>query len=207
MSKGYLSEKKVGTSEYGGELRRGWMHKQIMAFYLMIYDIIAVNFSYFMGLWLRFDLRFTQIPREYLDAFVHFAPVYTLFTLFVFAGLHLYRSIWKFASFNELNRILAATVLTTAFHVIGITALEGRMPASYYVFGPVIQVMLVTGVRFGYRYITLERSRRQKNGRKTRNAMIIGAGNAGQIVLRRNMGWSKSCWPFPPLRPRPDGIC
>ena len=78
MSKGYLSEKKVGTSEYGGELRRGWMHKQIMAFYLMIYDIIAVNFSYFMGLWLRFDLRFTQIPREYLDAFVHFAPVYTL---------------------------------------------------------------------------------------------------------------------------------
>ncbi len=192
MSKGYKSEKKAGTSEYGGELRRGWMHKQIMAFYLMIYDIIAVNFSYFMGLWLRFDLRFTQIPREYLDAFVHFAPVYTLFTLFVFAGLHLYRSIWKFASFNELNRILAATVLTTAFHVIGITALEGRMPASYYVFGPVIQVILVTGVRFGYRYITLERSRRQKNGRKTRNAMIIGAGNAGQIVLRELLNSSHS---------------
>ena len=31
-------------------------HWKVIAFYLIVYDIIAVNFSYFLGLWLRFDL-------------------------------------------------------------------------------------------------------------------------------------------------------
>ena len=66
------------------------------------------------------------------------------------------------------------------------------MPASYYIFGPIIQEILVTGVRFGYRYISLERSRRSKHGRASQNAMIIGAGSAGQIVVRELLNSNKS---------------
>ena len=58
-------------------------HWQMIALYLVIYDVIAINFSYFFGLWLRFDLRFTSIPTEYLGAFFKFAPIYTIFTIFV----------------------------------------------------------------------------------------------------------------------------
>ena len=39
-------------------------HWKVIAFYLVVYDIIAVNFSYFLGLWLRFDLQYSNIPRE-----------------------------------------------------------------------------------------------------------------------------------------------
>ena len=45
-------------------------HWKVIAFYLVVYDIIAVNFSYFLGLWLRFDLQYSNIPREYLSAFL-----------------------------------------------------------------------------------------------------------------------------------------
>lgn len=159
-------------------------HWMIISFYLVLYDVIAIHLSYFAGLLLRFDMRYSSIPREYLDAFVHFVPVYTLITLLVFYVLRLYNSLWRFASFSELNRIMAATVITTIIHVVGITFFETRMPISYYITGCLLQFLFVVAVRFAYRYITLERARHIQNSEKTKNVMIIGAGQAGQVILR-----------------------
>ena len=159
-------------------------HWMVIALYLIFYDVVAVNLSYFFGLLLRFDLRYSNIPPEYFSAFVRFAPFYTIFVLVVFYALHLYNSLWRFASFSELNRIFAATVITTLFHVVGITVFVHRMPFSYYIIGCLTQFLLVASVRFGYRYITLERTRREQNSRAVHNAMIIGAGAAGQVILK-----------------------
>lgn len=159
-------------------------HWMVIAFYLVVYDVIAVNFSYFFGLLLRFDLRFSNIPQNYLSAFVKFAPFYTAFCIVAFYALHLYNSLWRFASFNELNRILIATVLTTAFQVLGITGFCERMPGSYYVFGCLLQFCMLTAVRFGFRYISLERVKRAQNEKAVHNAMIIGGGEAGRVIVR-----------------------
>ena len=99
--------KELAAAEYGERQIRKVAHKRVLTIYLLVYDMIAVNASYFLGLWLRFDLHFSQIPREYLDAYTRFAPIYTAAAVLVFAGLRLYKSLWKFASFSELNRILA----------------------------------------------------------------------------------------------------
>ena len=159
-------------------------HWKVIALYLMIYDIFAVNFSYFLGLWLRFDLRYSNIPENYLHAFLRFAPVYTIAVLVIFYFLHLYNSLWRFASFNELNRILAATVITTVIQVLGITVIFERMPISYYIVGAAGQFGLTTAVRFAYRYISMERTRREQSVRTKYNVMVIGAGAAGQTILR-----------------------
>lgn len=159
-------------------------HWKIIAFYLIIYDIVAVNISYFFGLLLRFDLAYSSIPENYLNAFLKFAPFYTAFALIVFYVAHMYNSVWRFASFTELNRIFLATVVTTLFQVIGITSLYGRMPGSYYIVGCITQFILTVAVRFMYRYITLERARREKDAMAAHRTMIIGAGAAGQMILR-----------------------
>ena len=159
-------------------------HWKVVAFYLIIYDRIAVNFSYFFGLWLRFDLRFSNIPQTYLNSYLRFAPFYTVFVLVVFYALHLYKSLWRFASFSELNRIFASSVITTVFHIVCITLLIKRMPISYYVIGAAMQLALVTAIRFAYRYITLERTRRERNVSAVHNVMVIGAGAAGQVILK-----------------------
>ena len=159
-------------------------HWKVIAFYLIVYDIIAVNFSYFLGLWLRFDLQYSNIPREYLSAFLKFAPVYTVAVVIVFYILRLYNSLWRFASFNELNRIFAASVITTVIQIVGITALFVRMPFSYYVVGAATQFALITVVRFAYRFINMERARREQSARTRHNVMVIGAGAAGQTILR-----------------------
>ena len=129
-------------------------------------------------------MRFSSIPQNYFNAFIKFAPFYTAFCVLIFYIFHLYNSLWRFASISELNRISAATVITTLFQIFGITFLFGQMPISYYLIGCIMQFCLVTAVRFSFRYVSLERVRRTQNEKAIHNAMIIGAGAAGQMILR-----------------------
>lgn len=158
----------------------------MIALYLMIYDAIVVNCSYFFVLWLRFDGRFSMIPKEYLEAWMRFTPIYTIFSIAVFWFLRLYKSIWRFASYSELSRVVASSVITSVFHAIAITLLFTRMPVFYYIVGPIFQFLLILGIRFSYRFILLERKTRAKNDQEARakRIMIVGAGQAGQIILR-----------------------
>ena len=161
-----------------------WLRKRnLLTGVLTLYDIIAVNLAYFLALWLRFDCKFSSIDERYLQNYIYFAAIYTVFCLGVFWALHLYKSIWRYASFTELMRVLTSSFLTAVFHAAAITLLFGRMPASYYLFGALIQFLLIIGVRFSYRFILLERSRRSIS-RSAEPTMLIGAGSAGQMILR-----------------------
>lgn len=165
----------------------GLEHWKLIALYLLIYDIVTINLSYFFGLWLRFDLQYSKIPSEYLMAFIKFAPFYTVFSIIVFYMMHMYNSLWRFASFNELTSIMMATVVTGTAHVVGITLFVRRMPIAYYVFGICAQFIFTTGIRFGYRFVNLERAKREKTEKSAHvkhHVMVIGAGAAGMTVLR-----------------------
>lgn len=165
----------------------GLEHWKLIALYLLIYDIVTINLSYFIGLWLRFDLQYSKIPSEYLMAFIKFAPFYTVFSIIVFYMMHMYNSLWRFASFNELTSIMMATVVTGTAHVVGITLFVRRMPIAYYVFGICAQFIFITGIRFGYRFVNLERAKREKTEKSAHvkhHVMVIGAGAAGMTVLR-----------------------
>ena len=130
------------------KMKKGFEHWQVVTVYLMIYDAIAINLSYFLALWLRFDCRYTAIPQDYFYSFLKFAPIYTVFSLVIFWLLRMYKSIWRFASYTELLRVTASTAITAVFHGIFITVIFGRMPISYYLIGAVIQFILVLAVRF-----------------------------------------------------------
>ena len=161
-----------------------WLRKRnLLTGVLALYDIVAVNLAYFLALWIRFDCKFSSIDERYLQNYIHFTAIYTVFCLGVFWALHLYKSIWRYASFTELMRVLTSSFLTAVFHAVAITLLFGRMPASYYLFGALIQFLLIIGVRFSYRFILLERSRRSIS-RSADPTMLIGAGSAGQMILR-----------------------
>lgn len=152
---------------------------------LIVYDIIVTNAAYFLALWVRFDCRFSEIPSEYLNAWLQFSPVYSLIVVLVFRFARLYQSIWRFASYHEFARVTQATALTAALHALLITLFFRNMPISYHIGGLLIQFLMVLAIRFGYRFILLERSRREKalQKAKAQNVMLIGAGAAGQIIL------------------------
>ena len=152
---------------------------------LLVLDIVSVNLAYFLALWLRFDLHFSGIPSVYLSAWKKFTLIYTAVCIVVFWLLRLYHSLWRYASFDELARVTIACIITTIVHVVGITLLFHRMPVSYHLFGAMFQFICVLGYRFAYRFMLLMRQRNGGGGDTARNrVMIIGAGAAGQMILR-----------------------
>lgn len=159
-------------------------HWKVISACLVLYDIIAVNLSYVAALWLRFDTKYSAIPVNYLEAFIKFSPIYTVLCIFIFWKLRLYNSIWRFASYNELIRCILAAIIAFVIHTVGITAIFCRMPITYYVTGPILQFGLVVGIRFSYRFVLLMRGRNRGNSDDEKKCMLIGAGNAGQMIIR-----------------------
>ena len=158
-------------------------HWRNVAFLLIIYDLIVANMSYFMALWLRFDCRFSKIRPDFLHSWMQFVPVYTVVCLIVFWFCRLYKSIWKYASYPELIHVITASVITGTFHIVAITVFVQRMPISYYCIGTMLQFICMAGIRFSYRFYILLMDQRKKNAEKGR-VMVIGAGNAGQSIIR-----------------------
>ncbi|MBR2275327.1 MAG: polysaccharide biosynthesis protein [Lachnospiraceae bacterium] len=180
---------KIKHSKIQSNKTRRFEHWQYVTLFLLIYDAIAVNLSYFVALWVRFDAKVSQIPEHYLMPFLKFIPIYTVCCLAVFSVLKLYRSIWRYASYRELSRATIASVLTSFFHIFVISLLYGRMPVSYYMIGMVIQFVLIVGIRFSYRFVLLQqglvsRMLTGEKNEKTGRVMLIGAGSAGQMILR-----------------------
>ena len=58
---------------------------RIITAFLMIYDAITVNASYFLALLIRHDLRFSMIDHIYIVYWRSFAPYYTVEKLEHFA--------------------------------------------------------------------------------------------------------------------------
>ena len=160
-------------------------HWHFIALMLAAYDIIAVNASYFLALLLRFDFRYSHIDVRYLEGWKTFAPYYTVICLIVFFLFKLYQSLWRFASYNELIRVVEASVVTCIAQIAGTILFVDRMPISYYMMGAVLQFCFVLFVRFSYRFVLLLRGRNDSAGdAPQKNVMIIGAGNSGQMIAR-----------------------
>ena len=158
-------------------------HWKVVTFLLIAYDFLAVSLSYFAALWLRFDCKFNEIELPYLQVYYHTILIYAVFCIIVFWCVRLYKSIWRFASYSELLRMICATAVTSIVYTISVTGFILRMPVSYYLSGLLIQFTLTLGVRFSYRFILLLRAKKDDAGIEKR-VMLIGAGNAGQMILR-----------------------
>lgn len=173
--------KKTVSKKKNNSLFKHW---QIVVILLIIYDVIAVHTAYFLALWGRFDFVFSQIPEQYLTPFKLTITLYSLLCIAILWIFRLYRVIWRFASYTELFRALEASFLLSFLYSIGITVFVARMPLTYYFFGALIQVILLTGARFSYRFYLLLAAKYQPANEATGRVMLIGAGSAGQMILR-----------------------
>ncbi len=160
-------------------------HWQKIALFMAVYDALAVNFAYFFALLLRHEMRFASIDAEYIETWIHFTPIYTVFCIALFHILRMYRSMWRFASYYELAMMTIATGVSAVFHIAMTILFFDRMPISYYIIGPFFQFLLTLGVRFAYRFYLMQKAPREKErAKQAPRIMLVGAGNAGQMILR-----------------------
>ena len=156
---------------------------------LVLFDAVAVNLAYYMALVIRFYVNneFNEWAVRFVPEFWKFVPYYTVFCLIVFSGFRLYTRRWKYASTEDLNRILMANIVTCVGHIAGTLLITVRMPLTYYALGAIIQLALIVASRLSFRMVMLEversRSRRRSSG-PLKKVMVIGVGETAHQVLR-----------------------
>ncbi|MCR5168537.1 MAG: polysaccharide biosynthesis protein [Oscillospiraceae bacterium] len=156
---------------------------QLMAIFLISYDLLAIHAAYFGALWLRFDFVFSRIPPEYILPYRRFITPYAVGCVVVFWFFRMYRGMWSLAGLKELLQVLEASLITSLLHAVLITVLIQRMPISYYVLGAVFQAIFLSVLRFLPRLLSYERIRQRGNDETADRVMLIGAGAAGQMIL------------------------
>lgn len=161
-----------------------WVRRALL---LLIFDVAIIIVSSFLALLVRFDFRYSSIDGIYLKSMYGYLPFHLISTISIFYFCKMYHSVWKFVGVNELGYIVIANIISFFFQVAGIELLGYQIPRSYYFIQIGIQMILVIGVRFSYRFLRyLKKAGEQKfSGKKNlKNVMIIGAGEAGRTIIK-----------------------
>lgn len=153
---------------------------------LIMMDAMSTLVASFAALFIRFEFSFKEIDKELL---IHYEKVILpgiLFTILFYVIWKLYKSVWRYASANELINIFFATSCSAAALCIYCTFSGNTLPRSVYVIYWFLLTAMTCCVRFGYRILrVVQNKRRNLMEKKTGvNVMIIGAGAAGNMILK-----------------------
>ena len=161
--------------------------------WIVILDILAVNLSYLLALYIRFFVNgeFRVSVGYYVDYFWRIAPVYTVLAIAAFALFKLYGGMLRFAGLNDMNRIITANLVTVVLQVaasIAVLAIlpdakANRMPFSYYVIGAVIQFIFVVLIRFSHKILLVERAKIASSKVETIPALVVGSNELGRKIV------------------------
>lgn len=155
----------------------------IRRLFLILLDIILINISSFAAIAIRFDFRIGEIPTHYAEAVLSYTVINTITSIILFALFRLYNSLWKYAGIDELVNVLFACVISGVIQLIGMHfILHIHVPRSYYPLSTLFMMALVGASRFFYRYA--RKVSRQGFGSTQHRIMIIGAGEAGNAIIK-----------------------
>jgi FlaA1/EpsC-like NDP-sugar epimerase len=166
---------------------KGW-NVRLDSFGLIVSDFLMIHLAYFLALWVRFDCTFSLIPRGFLGAYATLITGMAIVSIILFRLLRMYQSLWRYASYIELIRTIVGSSVSSLLHSALITVLITKMPVSYHMLGGFFQVTLLLIPRFSFRAIRMVSSVRHKAEAGVGRVMIIGAGQAGRMILRDIMG-------------------
>lgn len=165
------------------KLMRKWDLSIIYKILLVLLDIIFINVSSFLALWVRFNMHSGEIPVEYSQSVQELVLINTIVTIIIFAAFRLYTSLWRFASIKELVYIMEACLASVLFNVLAYYLTYRAIYRSYYLLYVTALFLLTCFSRFSYRLARLL-YRGNIHGRHVRNTMIIGAGEACNVVMK-----------------------
>lgn len=157
--------------------------------YLMILDILIVNFTTLFALYLRFDWNIPSIHIRFYYSMIVPMCILIIVTNSIF---DLYSSLWKYAGVEEM----VATVKSVTLFSLGNFIIEFlflhktlgyelyRMPFSIMIISWMLNVVIIGGSRFIFRIVNSMEISVNNNICEQRNALVIGAGDAGNLLIK-----------------------
>lgn len=153
---------------------------------LVIMDIMSILLVSFAALYIRYDFSFQDIDPLFFKHCENLLVPNIIGTLIFFVIWKLYRSVWRYASANELVNIVGATACASLAQFVYCKFTDNRMPRSYSVLYFFLLTLAICCIRFGYRILRLINNKRMNLLGKEHcvNVMIIGAGAGGDMILK-----------------------
>ena len=151
---------------------------------LVLTDIIIVGFSMVFALLCRFDFSFKALMQEpFWQNLITYGLIFSGVTVLVYVPMKLYNSLWEFAGLDELVHIASAVFIITIMEMLAVGYELIQLPRSFPILHGLFLGAFTCVSRFSYRFIRniLRSFRENKNTKRT---MLIGAGQAGALVLR-----------------------
>ena len=158
-----------------------WVRKASVVAFV---DVLVIICSYLLALFVRFDFIYSRIPHLYIQEYMRAMPFWIVATLVVFYFCKLYHFIWSLVSIPELRKIITAFIVLVFFYGAGVFVMKLDMPLSYYLLGYIFSFILTVADRFSYRFFHLYLQKFVRIGGKKDRIMVIGAGAAGQTIVK-----------------------
>lgn len=150
---------------------------------LFLVDTFSIILAYVLGFLLRFLDASENITfyAAYFEKLVVTLPIVLLINYLFFYLLKVNRSLWKYTGIDEVARIGLATLCANLiwFLIVYFKPIRPYI-RSIPVIAMLLQLVIMLGIRFGYRAYRTNWMRKQKH----HNAVIIGAGSAGALLYR-----------------------
>lgn len=160
------------------------MYNKTKKILLIFLDIIVINISYVLALYIRFDGVIGDQFISYFNKYIQFALYITLIKVIIFYYFKLYKSIWKYASIHELVNILVAIIVSNTAVLSFLFIRQSNLPRSIYAITALIDMLLIGGIRFSFRTFNLLGEMSHINNCNQKRILIIGGGDACDMVIR-----------------------
>jgi len=157
---------------------------QLIAVALVIWDVAVCYGSFHVALLARYDFQFAAIPANLLSGHHRVMPLYIILSLAIFGFFRMYSMLWQHVGAKALVSFVFANLLTLPVNLILFAFAGCRMPVSYFIYGLTVQMPLISGIRFAYRFYHAIMDERANRNRTMKRVMIIGAGDAGALIAK-----------------------
>jgi len=145
---------------------------------LILLDIVLVWISIVTSYYFRFN---GDIPPDYVQQYLIYGVVSTVFCAGCMYFFKLYNRIWQFASVGELISISKAVICSCILAYAAVYVIDGQaVPLSVFARNLETTLLLLGGVRFLWR-VYRDNYRKNKNLHK---ALIVGAGECGMLIAK-----------------------
>ena len=147
---------------------------------LVLIDTICIIFAYILAYLIRIDFG-TLFSVETFKPVFYLLPLTIIINIICSLLFKVNKTLWQYISIDEVLRVTSSIVLSNALFMILLFVFKvDAYPKTVPIIAILLLIVSMLGVRLGYRFY--RRSVMQSH-RKHR-ALIIGAGQAGAIVLK-----------------------
>ncbi len=167
---------------------------------IILFNILLFAVAYWLSYYLRFE---GLIPEVQMETMFRTMPLVILVQAGFFLYHDLFRGLWRYVSFADLQNILRASLMSMLTLIIGdffLNAYLGYIPRSIFALNCMLLVILCGGARFVVRHFR-ERYRLQGEAENATRVLLVGPISETEPIVREMIAHGNEYMPIAIIDP------